>query len=255
MPARPVLALFVVGLLLLPGPVYAGVVDSLDRDRIATGYGAERVDFDDPATRERLVERFADDVTVTIAHVAEPYVVDEFRAQNRTVRVLRRAYRGNGSVRVTDEAVRADVTDLARNASFLRPDFDHEPRRLVVGRRDDALLVGTRATTASERFAAVREATVVRFDALSPAERATVEKVLNASLGEDRGYYRPYRNEPHPFPAVVERDGDYYLVRPVVTVDDFGPDGFLVGLAGSGVGLVCLLGAVAAAFVERVGNG
>jgi hypothetical protein len=54
---------------------------------------------------------------------------------------------------------------------------------------------------------------------------------------------------------VVEKGGEHYFVRPVVTVDDFGPDGFLAGLVGSGVGLVCLLGAVAAAFVERVEDG
>jgi hypothetical protein len=255
MPSRPVLGLFIVGLLLLPGPVYAGVVDSLDRDRVATGYGAERVDLEDPETRERLTERFDADVTVTLAHVAEPYAADEYRAQNRTVSVLRRAYRGNESVRVTDDAVQADVTGLAQNASFLRPDFDHEPRRLVVDRSDDALVVGTHAANASERFAAIRAATVVHYDTLPSAERATVETVLNASLGEERGYYRPYRDEPHPFPAVVEKGGEHYLIRPVVTVDDFGPDGFLAGLVGSGVGLVCLLGAVAAAFVERVEDG
>ena len=250
MPSRPALALLVVGLLLLPGPAYAGLVDSLDRDRVATGYGAERVDLDDPETRERLTERFADDVTVNLDHVAEPYAADEYRAQNRTVRVLRRAYRGNEPVRVTDDAVRADVTDLARNASFLRPDFDREPRRLVVDRSDDVLVVETREANASAVFAAA----VVRYDGLPPAEQATVEKVLNASGGEEHDYYRPYRDEPHPFPAVVEKDGEHYLVQSTVHVDDFGPDGFFVGLAASGVGLVCLLGAGAAMLVERVGR-
>lgn len=254
MPSRPVVALLVVGLLLLPGPVYAAAIDSFTPERAPTGYGAERVDLDDPETRERLTERFAEDVTVNLDHVAEPYAADEYRAQNRTVRVLRRAYRENESVRVTDDAVRADVAALARNASFLRPDFDHEPRRLVVDRPDDALMVGTREATASDVFTAVREAAVVRYDALPPAERATTRKVLNASVGEERGYYRPYRDEPHPFPAVVERDGEHYLVRPVVHVDDFGPDGLFVGLVGSGVGLVCLLGAGAATLVGRVGG-
>jgi hypothetical protein len=253
MPSRHVLTRLVVGLLLLPGPVYAVAVDSLDRERASTGYGAERVDLDDPATGDRLVDRFGADVTVTVAHVAEPYVVDEFRAQNRTVAVLQRAYRGE-TVRVTDGAVRADVTDLARNASFLRPDFDHDRRRLVVERRGDALVVRTRDANASAVFAAVRDEAVVQYDALSSEERETVDRVLNASVGEERGYYRPYRDEPHPFPAVIEKDGEHYFVQSSVHVDDFGPDGFRLGLAGSGVGLVCLLGAGAAVVGERVGG-
>lgn len=253
MPSRPVLALFVVGLLLLPGPVYAGVVDSLDRDRVATGYGAERVDLDDPDTRARLAAEFDHEVTVYPVHVADA-PSNRYHAPNRTAEVLRRAYAGR-TVRVTDEAVRADITLLAQRAEFVALDADNGPRRLVVDHRDDALLVETRAANASERFAAVRESAVVHYDALPPAEQTTVEKVLNASVGEDRGYYRPYRDEPHPFPAVVEKDGEHYLVRSVITVDDFGPDGLFLGLAGSGVGFVCLLGAVVAAFVERVGDG
>lgn len=253
MPSRPALVLLAVGLVLLPGPAYAVLVDSVRPDRVAAGYSAERVDLDDPDTRARLAETFGHEVTVSLHHVddasSHPY-----RTPDRTAAVLRRAYRGMDPVRVTDDAVRADVEALARNASFLRPDFDHDPRRLVVHRRDGALLVSTRETNASAVFAAVRGDVVVDYDALSPAERDTVDRVLRTA-GADDAYYRPYENEPHPtFPAIVERDGNHYLVQPTVHVDDFGFDGLVAGIGASAVGLLFLFGGAAVALVERRGT-
>lgn len=253
MPSRPVLALVVAGFLLLPGPVYAGVVDSTTPDRVPDGYSAERVDLDDSDTRAELAEAFGDEVTVYLYHVDDS-PPDRYRAPNRTADVLRRAYYENGSVRVTDEDVRADVTTLARNASFLRPDFDHEPRRLVLDRSQDALVVSTHSSSLSAVFEAVRDEAVVHYGSLSPAEQRTVDRVLNTT-GEADDYYRPYTDEPHPeFPAIVEKRGRYFLVRSTVVVDDFGPDGSFVGVLATGLGVVSLLFGGALAFVESRGE-
>jgi hypothetical protein len=63
--------------------------------------------------------------------------------------------------------------------------------------------------------------------------------VVNASAGgaDEDAYYRTYRDEPHPFPAVVERNGTHYFVRSTVVVDDIDTDGRFLGLLGSGLGL------------------
>lgn len=253
MPSRPVLALLVVGLVLLPSPVYAGVVDSTARDRVPDGYSAERVDPDDPDDRARLAAAFDHEVTVYPYHVADG-PPNRYHAPNRTARVLRRAYHGD-TVRVTDEAVRADVTLIAAGATFVALDADHGPRRLVLDRSGDAFVVSTRAANASDVFLAVRDEAVVHYEALPPAERATVDRVLNASAGsaDTDAYYRPYRDEPHPFPAVVERNGTHYFVRSTIVVDDNAGDRFF-GLLGSGLGLCLLLvGGVVALFERRDG--
>jgi hypothetical protein len=248
MPSRPAVALVAVGLLLLPGPVYAGFVDSLPPDRGPDGYGAERVDLDNPDTRTRLAETFGREVTVLLSHVTDS-PPDRYRAPNRTGAVLERAYRGGGPVRITDDAVRRDVASIAANASFVRPDGDHDPRRLVLDRSGDALLVTTRETDASAVFRAVRDEVVVDYASLPPAERVTVDRVLNTT-GSERAYYRPYENEPHPpFPAIVEKGGEHYLVRSTVVVDDFGPDGLFAGLLATGLGLVSLLAGGTLTFV------
>lgn len=234
MPSRVATTLLVVGLLLIPGPVYAAAVDSMTPDRVPQGYSAEPVDLDDPETREQLAETFDDDVTLSLYHLT-----DSPASSDRTAAVLREAYRG-GELRVTDEAVRAEIQALARNYTFLRSDADHDPRLLVLDPSADALVVTTRHVSFSEVFREVRGDAVVEYESLSPAERATIDRILNTS-GSD-AYYRPYENDPHPdFPVVVEKGGAHYLVQSTIVVDDFSPDGFYLGVLGTGGGVVALL--------------
>jgi hypothetical protein len=250
MPSRPAIALLVVGLLLLPGPVYAAAVESVDTDRVSSGYHAERIDLADPEVRAELVEQFSWRMTVFPSHVADGS--SRYNAPDRTAAVLRRAYRTNDSVRVTDEAVRADLVLLDAEADFVALDADNGPRRLVVDRSDDAAVVSITPVPTAVRFEMVRDEIVVRYESLPPAERDTVDRVLRTT-GDEDAYYRPYEDEPHPFPAVVEKDGEHYLVRSVITVDDFGTDGRFAGLVASGIGVVCLLAGGAVALVGRLG--
>ena len=253
MSSRFAFVLLAVGLVLLPGPAYAFALDAVDTDRSSSGYSAERIDLDDPDTRARLAERFHRRVTVYTSHVANG-PSNRYNAPTRTAEVLGRAYRTNGSIRVTDDAVRADLTLLDEESSFVALDAERGPRRLVVNRSGDAVVVSTRRASLAERFEAVRDDLLVPYESLSRAERATVDRALETT-GDDGAYYRPYEDDPHPFPAVVEKDGEHYLVRSTVSIDDFGPDGLFVGLVGSGVGLVCLLAGGAVALVGRVGAG
>lgn len=248
MPSRGAVVLAAVGLVLLPAPVYAGAVDIASTDRVATGYSADRVDIDDADTRDRLVEAFGHEVTVYPYHVADA-PTNRYNAPNRTATVLRRAYRRD-AVRVTDEAVRADVALIAAEVGFVALDADHGPRRLVVERSGDAVVVSTRTASTAAVFDAVRSEAVVHYDELPAAERTTVDRVLNASTTDD-GYYRPVRDEPHPFPAVVEKGDDNYFVRSTIVVDDYDAGGRILGMLGSGVGVVSLLASGVVALFDR----
>ena len=246
---RAALLLAVAGLLFLPGVGYVSALDSLDEPephRSSASYGAAPVDVDNDTV---MAERYRSAVTFYAPRLQYRHVADEFAARNETRDVLLRAME-TGRATTTDEAVRADLQSLQRNYSFVTEEYD-AVYRLSLARDGERTVVTATPANRSAVADAAREAVVVEYESLSPGEQATFEKVLNASQSEDAYGYRPWSNEsmPHP-PVVVEKGDTHYAVRTVAHVDDFDfPDGLLLGVVASGLGVVLLVAALVVALV------
>lgn len=257
------LALLAVGLVLLPGPAYAVVVDDAtggdERHRESYALGAERIDPNTTAGQRELVRRYGTRVALPVESVTAGYARDGYAAPNRTASVLRAAIE-NGTAVATAAPVRSDVAAVADEYDYLRVDRGSDPA-------DDpyyALSVsesGTRTTVRADRVnrsdvaATVLDRHAVAYDSLSPAERETVDKILAESAeGEASGEYRPYSDEPVPDRPFVLRRGDaYYDVHVTSHVDDFSfPTGFLAGVVASVVGVLSILGGLAVAAVAHL---
>lgn len=243
-PNRPALALLVVGLLLLPGPLYADAAADAtapERHRASTGYTATPVDASNDSL---LADRYAGGVTLRPQKLGYPHIADDYRAPNRTRRTLERALR-DGTASTLDEAVAADLRTLARNYSLLSADYERYYAFAVTGSGGDAsATVRTSRANDSEIAAVVRDELAASYRELSPAERATFRKIRNATEAADAYDYRPWSDEPVPDARLVERNGTHYEVRAASVTDEFGPSGgVLLGFVGSLVGVGCLLAA------------
>jgi hypothetical protein len=235
--SRVALALLVVGVVLLPGPAYAIGLDRLDgpdRHRISTGYVATPIDASNDSL---LAERYAGRLALRTESLQYRHVATDYRAPNRTRQVLERAIR-NGTATAETSAVRSDLRRLARNETFLTVDDDAYYALSV-----SSGTVETSRATDAEIAAAVRDELVVDYGRLPAAERRTFGKIRNTTISSERGDYRPWSDEPVPDEPIVERDGTHYAVHVRSHTDDFGfPDGLLVGVAASLVGVTSLLG-------------
>jgi hypothetical protein len=234
---RVALACFLVGLLLLPGPAYAMVVDwadGPDRTRSPSGYQATEIDVSNDSL---VAERYTSAVTFYAPTLTYRHAAD-YRARNETSDVLVRAIR-TGNATTDDPAVVADVRSIQRNYSFVTVEYD-TVASLELSADDEATRVRATPVGDAEIAAAVREELVVSDDSLSPAERRTFEKIRNATVSEAADDYRPWSDEPVP-PTIVRRGDTYYAVEQVSSTDEFGSPGLFVGLAASAVGIVLLV--------------
>lgn len=239
MAPRRALVLLVVGLLLLPGPVYAlGMerLDGSDRHRVAAGYTATPIDIDDDGL---LTEKYRGDLTFRTESLAYRHVAADYREPNRTKATLERAIR-TGNATTTDERVRADLRRAAERHPFVTVEYDRVYDYTVETRGGETTV---ETTPASDELVArtVRERLVVPYDTLSPAERETFRKIRAATTDDDPGDYRPWSDEPVPEQPVVARNGTHYAVEVVSHTDDVGPpDGVIAGVGASLLG-VCLV--------------
>lgn len=246
---RAALLLAVAGLLFLPGVGYVFALDSYgepEPHRSAASYGATQIDVDNDTV---MAEQYRSTVTFYVPRLQYRHVEDEFDARNESREVLLQAME-TGRATTTDEAVRSDLRSIQRNYSFVTEEHD-EVYRLTLERDGARTVVTATPANRSAVADAARDEVVVEYESLSPGERATVEKILNASRSEDAYGYRPWSNESMPDPPVVVEKGDtYYAVETVAHVDDFDlPDGLLLGLAASGLGVVLLVAALLVALV------
>ena len=258
---KAALALLVLGLILLPGPAYAVVADDWtggdDRHRSSQVVGATRLA---PATDEgqrTLVRQYGTRVALPVQSLTASYARDDYEAPNRTAAALRAAI-ANGSAVATADPVRSDLDAVAREYAYLRIDRGADPAddpyyALAVDAGGDRTTVRATRANRSAVAATIRDRYVVAYDSLSPAERRTVDKVLNQSVGDGSGY-RPYADEPLPDrPFVLEKSDAYYHVGTVAHVDDFSfPTGLLAGLVASGVGVLSVLAGLVVAAVGYV---
>lgn len=237
---RVVLALLVVGLVLLPGPAYAIWLDQLDgpdRHRSSAGYVAEPIDVGNDSL---VTDRYAVHLTFRPEGMEYRHVADDYRAPNRTRRVLERSIR-NGTATTDDPSVRGDLRRLERNYTYLALSYDVY-YAYSVSTSATATTVETTRANDSEIAAAVREELVVPYGDLSTAEQRTFRKIRNATTSDDEYAYRPWSDEPVPGAEIVERDGTHYDLRVASNTDDFDfPDGLFLGIVASLVGIVSLL--------------
>ncbi|UIO99930.1 hypothetical protein Hbl1158_00720 [Halobaculum sp. CBA1158] len=234
---RTALVILLVGLLLVPGPAYAFALDDLgqeERHRSSTGYSATEVDVSNDTV---LADRYGTELSVRPSSFQYRHVRERYRAPNRTRETLEAAM-ADGDAAVESDAVAADLRRLDRNHSFLTAEYDTYYAFDVA----DGELTATPANDA-EVAGVVRDQLVVNYSALPPDERRTFRKIRNATASEEAFDYRPWSDEPVPERPIVERDGRYYAVEVTSHTDDFDfPDGLLLGLAGSGVGVVAVVG-------------
>lgn len=235
-PNRTALVLLAVGLVLLPGPTYAGLLADVggdERHRSATGYVAEPIDA---ANDSALADRYADRVSFHPESLTYRHVADEHRAPNRTRETLERAVR-NGTASATDGAVRSDLRRITADHSFLTLDYESYHAFSVSGER-----VRTETANAADVAATVRDELMVDYRDLPPAERETFRKVRNATASEGAYDYRPWSDEALPDEPVVERNGTHYAVSGASVTDDFGTPGLLAGFAATVVGAGLVVG-------------
>lgn len=241
MPSRSTaLALLVVGLVLLPGPLYASALDRLggpERHRVPSGYVATPIDASNDSV---LAERYVDRLAYRPQTLSYGYHADDYRAPNRTRRVLERALRASPA-RSADDAVRSDLRKIERNHSFLTLDYD-DYYRLSVTTDDGSATVRANRSTDAEIAGVVRDRLVIEYGDLSPAERRTFRKIRNATESAEEYDYRPWSDEPLPDRPIVRKNGTHYAVSSASVSDDFGPStGVFLGFLGSLVGVGCLL--------------
>lgn len=245
------LALLVVGCLCLPAPLYLGWAADATAPPPKTSqiYVAQPVDPANESDRDAIRSHAAGTVALSVHQVSHRYSAGEYRAPNATNRLFDAAM-DDGAQTVRDPAVRADVARVARNYTFVYDayggtgaDGDGEQYyRLRVG--ENASRVDATPVSAERVVNATVERTAVRYGRLTPAERETVDAILNASSGDGFGH-RPRADDAFvdELPALVWKDGTLYSLRVGGHADDFGPGfgGFFAGLLVAGAGVVLAL--------------
>jgi hypothetical protein len=230
---RIVLILLLVGLVSLPGPAYAyGFTELTDPDpaRASVGYVATPIDV----TNDSLVaDRFADEVAFQPGELSHEDAREDYDAPNATRERLVRAIE-TGSAPVENASVRRDLRSLDREAALLT----HESDAYYTVHLDGSVLRAERADE-SVVAAAVRTRLVVPAADLPAGERATFEKIRNATSHDES--YHPLHDERVPDGEIVTRDGQAYHVRATFPFDPGFIVGVGVGVIGSVLGALSLL--------------
>lgn len=243
MPAnRTALALLVVGLVLLPGVGYTYVLDGTDHSepyRMSAGYIATQVNI---SNATHIAPRYGHELSFESDRLQYRHLANDYRAPNQTRRVLETAL-ANGTATTRSQTVQSDLRAIERNYSFLsRSGEEFYTYSLTTAER--TMTVSTTLANDSQVAAAIRGELVANYSSLSATERKTFLKIRNATKAEDEYDYRPWSNESVPEAPIVAYNGSYYAVQDASHTDDFAlPDGFLLGLLASGIGLVCIVAA------------
>lgn len=244
-PHKLALLLVVAGVVLLPAPVYLGAAAEAVAPTPKTSqvYAAEPMDLTNASDRERLVERHGSRVALSVHQVSERYSAGEYRAPNATDRVLRTAM-AEGSATTDDPGAKADLRAVGGEYRFVHDAYDAREQyyRLRVDQNGSAVEA---TPVAVSRVANATAERAPRYGTLTPAERATVDRVLANSSDANWGF-RPRTDAAFAdrFPTPVWKDGTLYSVHVVAHVDDFGPGftGFVVGMYAAALGGLLVLG-------------
>lgn len=246
---KAAVALLVVGLVLLPAPLYLGWAAEATSPPPQTSqiYAAEPLDPENESDRETIVDRYWTDVAFSAHQVSERYSAGEYRSPNASREALRTAMR-NGSATVDDPGARADLRDVAAEYDYVTDTYTDIEGFYRLSVEENGSAVRTERVS-DDHIANVTAEQAPRYSNLSPGEQRTVDRVLDNSTGEHNSSmdwgYRPRVNEPFVdrMPTLVWKDDTLYSIFVYGHVDDFGPGfgGFVVGLAVGAVGLVLVL--------------
>lgn len=244
-PRKLALLLVVAGVVLLPAPVYLGAAAEMTAPTQKTSqvYAAEPMDLANASDRERLVDRHGYRVALSVHQVSKRYSAGEYRAPNATNRALRTAM-AEGSATTDDPGAKADLRAVAAEYRFVHDAYDDREQyyRLRVDRNGSAVEA---TSVEAGRVANATAERAPRYGNLTPAEQATVDRVLANSSDADWGY-RPRTDAAfaHRLPTPLWKDGTLYSVHVVGHVDDLGPGftGFVVGMYVAVVGGALTLG-------------
>ncbi len=241
---RAATALLVVGLLLLPAPLYlpAAAEATAPPPKSSQVYTAEPVDLDNDSDRKHLVDRHWTTVAFSAHQVSERYSHGEYRAPNESRAALREAMR-TGSASVESAGARADLREIAGEYRFVTDSYtDIEGYyRLRVSENGSAVEA---ENVTRERIAEAIAAEAPHYENRAAGEQRTLDRVLDNSTDENWGY-RPRVDEPFAdrLPTPFWKGDTLYSVHVTGHVDDFGPGfaAFFVGLAVAAVGLVLVV--------------
>lgn len=238
---RAALALLVVGLLLLPAPLYlpAAADATAPPPKSSVFYTAQAVDMNNESDRDRLVSTHWTAVALSAHQVSQAYSHDEYRAPNETRTALRSAMR-NGSARVESAGAKADLREIASQYRFLtdRYSLTDAYYRLEV-RENGSVVEAQNVSRAQVADAIARQAP--HYENLSAGEQRTLDRLLNNSTDESWGY-RPRVDEPFAdrLPTAFWKGDTLYSASVTGYVDNLGPGfaAFFYGLYAAAAGLV-----------------
>jgi hypothetical protein len=244
--------LVVVGLVLLPAPLYLGwaAEATAPPPRTSQVYAAEPMDLDDEGDRQQILDRYWSEVAFSAHQVSDRYSAEEYRSPNATREALRTAMR-DGDAAVADDGARADLRDIAAEYAYLTDTYTDIEGYYRLSVAENGSVV--RAERVSEdRIVNETVEQAPRHSELGTGEQRTVDRVLNNGTEG----YRPRVDDPYAdrLPTLVWKDGTLYGIYVSGHVDDFGPGfgGFVAGLVATAVGLVLVLaGAVLYALTVR----
>jgi hypothetical protein len=242
---KTAVALLVVGLLLLPAPLYLGWAGQATAPppKSPQVYAAEPVDMDDPTDRNELVEEHWTTVAFSAHQASERYSTGEFRSPNATRGALREAM-GNGSASVADDGARADLREIAASSQFVTDAYSDIEGYYRLELRENGSVVAAEQVS-EERIVEVIADTSPHYENLTAGEQRTLDRLLDTTADESAGY-RPRVDEPFVdrLPTPFWKGDTLYHVYVRGHVDDFGPGfgWFVRGLVVAAVGLLLVVG-------------
>ena len=242
--SRAALALLVVGVLLLPAPLYlpAAAEATAPPPKSSQVYAAEPVDLDNESDRKQLVDSHWTTVAFSAHQVSQRYSHDEYRAPNESRAALREAMR-NGSATVESAGAKADLRAVSSEYRFVTDSYTDIEGYYELRVRENGSVV--EAEPASEkRIADAIAAQASHYENRSAGEQRTLDRLLNNSTDENWGY-RPRVDEPFAdrLPTAFWKGDTLYSVSVTGHVDDFGPGfaAFFYGLFVAAAGLVLVV--------------
>jgi hypothetical protein len=241
---RAALALLVVGVLLLPAPLYlpAAAEATAPPPKSPQVYAAEPVDLNNGSDRERLVDRHWTSVAFSAHQVSQRYSHDEYRAPNESRAALREAMR-TGSATVDSAGAKADLRELGGQYRFLTDRYTDIEGYYRFDVRENGSVVEAE-NVSRERVADAIAQQAPHYENLSAGEQHTLDRLLDNSTDENWGY-RTRVDEPFAdrLPTAFWKGDTLYSVSVTGHVDDFGPGfaAFFAGLAVAALGFVLVL--------------
>lgn len=173
--------LLIVGMLLLPAPLYYGVAADaiLPAPRATEGYVAEPVDLDTESGIDYVV-RLEDRNVAVSEHDFYKDPAYPHQWNTSTWRVLETAIT-NGSATVSDSDTRAELQEITVNHQFVRETSDDKRGyyRLII--EQNATVVRTDPVSHSVVASAIVDQ-APHYENLTTDEKQTVDEILNASV-------------------------------------------------------------------------